>query len=360
MSVVKINAITVPADSGDELARRFAARAGAVDGQAGFEGFELLKPTDEPHDVAGRDPLADEESFQAWLSSPSFGHGHRSAAERGGGEAPKPVWRAQRAVVVRGRGRFARPGELSGARPVSADPWADGTYLRAVQYKTDANLAARQSVYAFQHPPVDLPARVLDLAAPAESDTVADIGCGNGRYLAEFARRGFPGRIVGADLSLGMLQAARGGLNAAAASRAAFAAGAVAAASLAAAASAARSPLLASVALISADAAALPLRDGVADVTLASHMLYHVPEPAVALSELRRVTRPGGRVIIVLNGAAHLRQLRAALADARGQDPATLAERFTLDDGESLARSFFPESPGTTSPQNSASQTPPR
>ena len=46
MTVVKINAITVPADSGDELARRFAARAGAVDDQDGFEGFELLKPTD--------------------------------------------------------------------------------------------------------------------------------------------------------------------------------------------------------------------------------------------------------------------------------------------------------------------------
>src|SRR5680860_1137815 len=29
MSIIKINAITVPGDSGDELARRFAARAGA-------------------------------------------------------------------------------------------------------------------------------------------------------------------------------------------------------------------------------------------------------------------------------------------------------------------------------------------
>ena len=45
--VIKINAITVPADSGDELARRFAARAGAVDDQDGFEGFELLQPTDD-------------------------------------------------------------------------------------------------------------------------------------------------------------------------------------------------------------------------------------------------------------------------------------------------------------------------
>ena len=96
MSVVKINAITVPADSGDELARRFAARAGAVDNQDGFEGFELLKPTDERTTWLVVTRWRDEESFQAWLSSPAFGHGHRAAAERSGaersgGEAPKPV-----------------------------------------------------------------------------------------------------------------------------------------------------------------------------------------------------------------------------------------------------------------------------
>ena len=57
MTVIKINAITVSSDSGDELARRFAARAGAVDNQDGFEGFELLQPTDD-RPVAGRHPLA--------------------------------------------------------------------------------------------------------------------------------------------------------------------------------------------------------------------------------------------------------------------------------------------------------------
>ncbi|MFC5929634.1 antibiotic biosynthesis monooxygenase [Cryobacterium melibiosiphilum] len=77
MTVIKINAITVPADSGDELAQRFAARAGAVDGQAGFEGFELMKPTDaDRHTWLVITRWADEESFQAWLSSPAFGHGH--------------------------------------------------------------------------------------------------------------------------------------------------------------------------------------------------------------------------------------------------------------------------------------------
>src|SRR5215831_7108109 len=91
MSVVRINAITVPAESGDELARRFAARAGAVDNQDGFEGFELLKPTDGRTTWLVVTRWRDDASFDAWLHSPAFGHGHRSAAERSGGEAPGPV-----------------------------------------------------------------------------------------------------------------------------------------------------------------------------------------------------------------------------------------------------------------------------
>ena len=91
MTVIKINAITVRADSGDELARRFAARAGAVDNQDGFEGFELLQPTDERTTWLVITRWRDEETFQAWVSSPAFGHGHRSAAERQGGQAPPHV-----------------------------------------------------------------------------------------------------------------------------------------------------------------------------------------------------------------------------------------------------------------------------
>jgi heme oxygenase (mycobilin-producing) len=89
MTVIKINAITVPADSGDELANRFAARAGAVDDAPGFEGFELLKPTDERSTWLVVTRWTDDESFKAWVSSPAFTHGHRSEAERSG-EAPPP------------------------------------------------------------------------------------------------------------------------------------------------------------------------------------------------------------------------------------------------------------------------------
>jgi heme oxygenase (mycobilin-producing) len=91
MTVVKINAITVSAGSGDELASRFAARAGAVDNQDGFEGFELLRPTDQRTTWLVVTRWRDEAAFQAWLRSPAFGHGHRSAAERSGGPAASPV-----------------------------------------------------------------------------------------------------------------------------------------------------------------------------------------------------------------------------------------------------------------------------
>ena len=88
MTVIKINAITVPAGSGDELARRFAARAGAVDGQEGFEGFELLKPVDDRTTWLVVTRWRDEDSFNAWVSSPAFAHGHRGDSGGSGGGHP--------------------------------------------------------------------------------------------------------------------------------------------------------------------------------------------------------------------------------------------------------------------------------
>jgi heme-degrading monooxygenase HmoA len=77
MTVVKINAITVREGSGDELARRFAKRSGAVDDAEGFEGFELLRPTDERGVWLVVTRWRDEATFEAWVASPAFAHGHR-------------------------------------------------------------------------------------------------------------------------------------------------------------------------------------------------------------------------------------------------------------------------------------------
>ncbi|WP_257202503.1 antibiotic biosynthesis monooxygenase family protein [Corynebacterium cystitidis] len=66
MSIVKINALTVPADAAETLEERFKARKHAVDSAPGFEGFQLLRP------VKGEDRYfvvtrwADEESYAVW------------------------------------------------------------------------------------------------------------------------------------------------------------------------------------------------------------------------------------------------------------------------------------------------------
>ncbi len=96
VTIIKINAITVAPGSGDELAQRFAKRAGAVDGQDGFEGFELMQPTDDRTTWLVVTRWRDEDAFNAWVSSPAFGAGHQSEAKASehphpGGEGPKPV-----------------------------------------------------------------------------------------------------------------------------------------------------------------------------------------------------------------------------------------------------------------------------
>lgn len=89
MTVIKINALTVPAEMGEEVARRFAARAGSVDGHDGFEGFELLQPTDERTTWLVVTRWRDEASFDAWRSSASFAHGHRGP--EGAAQPPMPI-----------------------------------------------------------------------------------------------------------------------------------------------------------------------------------------------------------------------------------------------------------------------------
>jgi heme-degrading monooxygenase HmoA len=68
----------VPADSGDELAHRFAARAGAVDDQDGFEGFELLRPNDERTTWLVITRWRDEEAFRAWVAAQIAAHQART------------------------------------------------------------------------------------------------------------------------------------------------------------------------------------------------------------------------------------------------------------------------------------------
>ena len=81
MSIVRINAITVPEGSADELLKRFEARLGEVENMDGFENFELLRPAaGDTWYVYTR--WASEEAFLAWVRSPAFARGHAEASSQ--------------------------------------------------------------------------------------------------------------------------------------------------------------------------------------------------------------------------------------------------------------------------------------
>jgi SAM-dependent methyltransferase len=197
---------------------------------------------------------------------------------------------------------------------VSGDPNIDRRYLTEQQYANDTNLAARQSIYAWQRPRIDLFARALDLADLRGDERVLDVGCGNGRYLATLRARRHRGQLCGTDLSAGMLRSARHATD---------------------------GPLLVG------DAQALPFADNTFDATLAMHMLYHVPDRAAALSEVRRVLRPDGVALVATNFASHLGALNDLLVECAAATVGAdrLKERssiaFQMDDGAAELDAVF-------------------
>ncbi|MDP9334436.1 MAG: antibiotic biosynthesis monooxygenase [Actinomycetota bacterium] len=83
MSVVRINAITVPPERADELVERFAHRAGEVSKMEGFEAFELLRPTDGKDVFYVYTRWRSTEDFERWLNSQAFGQGHAQHTQQG-------------------------------------------------------------------------------------------------------------------------------------------------------------------------------------------------------------------------------------------------------------------------------------
>jgi heme oxygenase (mycobilin-producing) len=92
VSIVKINAITVPRERFEEFERRFATRAGKVSDAEGFEGFQLLRPNDDREVCLVMTQWASEDHFRAWVASPDFAAGHAQHRQDGPVGTASELW----------------------------------------------------------------------------------------------------------------------------------------------------------------------------------------------------------------------------------------------------------------------------
>jgi ubiquinone/menaquinone biosynthesis C-methylase UbiE len=179
----------------------------------------------------------------------------------------------------------------------------------AEQYSDAGKLRIRQETHRlYTEPRVSFLEWVTERMDIRPGMTVVDVGCGRGIYHPLFTKRG--ATVVGIDRSLGMLkESGEDGFR------------------------------------VVGDAQAVPLPDAMCDRVACNHVLYHVPDQALAMRELRRIVRPGGRVVMATNGARNNERMyevaRHAASDLGRTEMFLRSSPFRLED-VARVRAVFP------------------
>ena len=159
--------------------------------------------------------------------------------------------------------------------------------FKAMQREVWADFAANEG---FTTPPA---AELVRLASVAEGESVLDVGCGSGVVAVTAARRG--ARVSALDLTPALIE--RGRQNASLAH--------------------------VEVDFVEGDAEALPYADGTFEVVLSQLGHIFAPRPEVAVAEMLRVLKPGGRLAFTSWPPEHgTGQMFALLAGYMPQPPA--------------------------------------
>jgi|SRR5262245_3861166 len=154
---------------------------------------------------------------------------------------------------------------------------------------------------------------VIDIADPTDGDTVVDVGCGTGNAALLAAERG--ARVIGVDPAERLLDVA--------------------------AAAAAERDLDAE--FVAGEAESMPVSNAEADAIVSVFGVIFAPGPAAAATELARVTKPNGRIVLAawipggpISDAVRL--VRQTVAEILDQPPP--APPFPWHEPESLPGLF--------------------
>jgi len=186
------------------------------------------------------------------------------------------------------------------------------------QYHDASNLEARKRLHARFSTNPNWARWVFDHLTLAADARVLELGCGTGELWAiNHDRIGSGWKVMLTDLSPGMLGRARREL----------------------------ASLGRAIDCAVADAQAIPLLDETVDAVIANHMLYHVPDIALAVAQVRRVLKRDGRLYAATNGADHMIELRQIVRDVAPDLPfarrAGTARAFGLENGSDILAAVF-------------------
>jgi ubiquinone/menaquinone biosynthesis C-methylase UbiE len=194
----------------------------------------------------------------------------------------------------------------------------DQVYLTTDQYRNASNLDARVIIHLrFSTNPYGWFRWVFDaLLQLPENARILELGCGNGLLWKENADRIPAGwTITLSDLSSGMLDAAW--RNLVVTGRA--------------------------FQFKEIDAQSIPFEQDTFDAVIANHMLYHVPDRPRAVTEFKRVLRPGGLLIVTTVGENHMKTMMDWYAQVHVSEIwESFANPFTLENGLEQLKPYFP------------------
>ena len=143
--------------------------------------------------------------------------------------------------------------------------------------------------------------RLLTELLPEAPGRAADLGCGTATLAVLLAEAGWA--VDGVDFSPAMVEQAR-----------------------------AKTAALPRVTITEADAFEPPLPEAAYDVVLCRHVLWAMPDPAVALERWLRLLRPTGRLVLVEGSWSTGAGLRAAETEALVRATGRPAQVRLLDD----------------------------
>ena len=179
-------------------------------------------------------------------------------------------------------------------------------------YKTAKNLTTRGD-FVGRYATRDWFSFIADQSGDLDGQ-ILDVGCGVGWFWARMASRWQPDKLTLLDQSEGMLATISKKIDG-----------------------------LYTFETVQGDAVTLPFYDNQFDALVAMHMLYHVADIPQAIEEMRRVLKPGGRLIVTTVGDGDLGPLSELSCQIFGSAGSHIVEgAFGTAKADSYLRAAFP------------------